>query len=179
MEIKIFSDIPHVQKSLEVVEEILPSLNSRGYYFYYPFNQSDSEDAILKQIRVDQKEKKYDKKVESFLKKWVKIERKILGELDKFIFDQKNDTVQELCCVLTMYGPYGYFYTPETIYVNLEQDKDIDFYVEVMLHESLHLILEKDAVYLNKSYIDKERIVDQTFVSLFGRYFPNYKVQNI
>lgn len=177
MNIKIHSDIPYIIKSLEVVEEIVPDLKSMGYYYYYPFNNLVPEDKIITQIRADIEEKKFIEKVESVIKEWGKIEKEVLDELRKFISDRKYVTTQELFCILTMYGPYGYFYTPQTVYVNIEQEKDVSFFLGVMLHESLHLILENDEHYLNKTYIEKEKEVDETFISLFGRYFPNYMIQ--
>ncbi|MEM9024167.1 MAG: hypothetical protein AAGB22_10520, partial [Bacteroidota bacterium] len=85
---------------------------------------------------------------------------------------------------LTLYGPGG-SYDPEEgsilIYTTpTGQVKNYDDPANTIIHEVVHIGLEQAImVTLQVPHPLKERIVD-TFVSLhFGRYLPEYRIQNL
>ena len=77
-------------------------------------------------------------------------------------------------CVITPYGPYGFYRTPDTIFVNVSK-RNVEQWFETLFHEMLHLILFEETQ--NKPWQESERIIDQTFVRVFGGLFPKYQVQ--
>ena len=53
--------------------------------------------------------------------------------------------------------------------------KGAEFLFETMLHELLHLVLSDRLEAL--SYIEREKLVDDTFVEIWGGEFPSYEKQ--
>ncbi|MCA9361743.1 hypothetical protein KC906_00050, partial [Candidatus Kaiserbacteria bacterium] len=94
-----------------------------------------------------------------------------------------NDSVEgdslyakDYICVVTMYGPRGFFYTPNTIYVNVTFDSERDW-VQTMLHEMLHLAHFEETKEL--AHAEREGFIDKKFIELWGDTFPEYSKQKI
>lgn len=86
--------------------------------------------------------------------------------------------------VLTLYGPGG-SYDPDTgrILVFTTSDgrfKTSDNAAHVIIHEVVHIGIEKSIIQeLEVPHAFKERIVDQLVVAYFGKWLPDYRVQNM
>lgn len=91
-----------------------------------------------------------------------------------YLAREKLSVLSSYTCALTFYGPYGYYYTPDTVCLNVTKGTT-EFMVQTLLHEFLHLVLFERV----KDLPDKEveTIIDKTFLEIFGELFPEYYVQ--
>ena len=86
--------------------------------------------------------------------------------------------------VLALYGPGG-SYDPDTgrIIVFTTSDgrfKTSDNAAHVIIHEVVHIGIEQSIIQeLEVPHALKERIVDQLVVAYFGKWLPDYRVQNM
>jgi hypothetical protein len=182
MKIFIQSSEGAIIESVKIIDELLGDLKAGGYFYYFPFLKSLSDIPnidLKKQIDLDIKKKNFYEKVRLFEIEWNKINVEILSILDNYINKQNLSIQNEFFCNLTVYGPYGYYNKPNTIFVNIGTDKKIEFSIETLVHELLHLALEKDTSFSSKEQTEKEKVVDSIFVKIFGKYFTNYHIQNI
>ncbi len=160
-------------ESAEIVKEFIPFLEEMKMYYYFPFSQKSDFDNISTQIQKDSDTFKFVEAEKSIKESWKKYAPSIIPKLSIL----SNDThLDKYRCVLTFYGPYGYYYTPDTIYINITKCNP-DEWVETLIHEMLHLILSEQIKKL--THLEEERFIDKTFVELFGDIFPNYEVQDI
>ncbi|OIQ02304.1 MAG: hypothetical protein COZ86_03700 [Candidatus Moranbacteria bacterium CG_4_8_14_3_um_filter_41_13] len=82
---------------------------------------------------------------------------------------------EEYSCAMTFYGPYGFYELPCNIFLNVAMGKDVEFLFETMLHELLHIVLNNQLE--NLPYVEREKMVDNTFVKIWGDEFPSYEKQ--
>jgi hypothetical protein len=160
-------------ESAEIVEESVPFLEEMKMYYYFPFSENAGTETIRTQIKKDAETFKYLEAEEGIKRSW---EKYTPGIIPKLITLSNGTQLGKYRCVLTFYGPYGYYYTPDTIYINITKGNP-DEWVETLVHEMLHLILAEKI--MNMTHLEEERFIDATFVELFGDIFPNYKVQAI
>jgi len=113
---------------------------------------------------------------------------KILPQLKKFFINNGEEIIDSLKeynnklnishpfhVYLSYYGCDGYYYLPDIIVVNI-YNNTIDYIIENILHEIVHLLIEKK--YKNYSYQRKEKVVDQVILkSGLKKYLPNYRAQ--
>ncbi len=159
--------------SAKIVKEFIPFLEEMKMYYYFPFTQNATTEIIKAQIKIDSDTFKFTEAVNSLHQSWEKFAPDIITKLNTLSKDSVTNTY---ICIPTFYGPYGYYYTPDTVYVNVTKGIP-DEWIETLVHELLHLILEQEIKKL--SHLEEERFIDKTFVELFGDIFPNYQVQNI
>lgn len=160
-------------ESAEIIKEFVPFLEEMKMYYYFPFSQKDTTDTIRTQIQKDSNTFKYVETEKSIKQGWEKYAPDIIPKLSTILSDSHPNKYR---CVLTFYGPYGYYYTPDTIYINVTKSSP-DEWIETLVHEMLHLILSEKIEEM--THLEEERFIDATFIELFGSIFPNYKVQNI
>jgi len=159
--------------SAEIVKEFVSFLEEMKMYYYFPFSENADTDTIRTQIKKDSETFKYLEAEDGIKRSWEKYAPAIIPKLSSLT---NNARLNRYRCVLTFYGPYGYYYTPDTIYINVTKCSP-DEWIETLLHEMLHLILAEQIAGLE--HLDEERLIDKTFVDLFGDIFPNYQVQKI
>lgn len=159
--------------SAEIVKEFVSFLEDMKMYYYFPFTQNDSVEDIQTQIKIDSETFKFNEAVNNLKESWEKYSPDIIPKLTLL---SNNTEVRTCRCVPTFYGPYGYYYTPDTIYINITKGNS-DEWIETLIHEMLHLILSEKIE--GMAHLEEERFIDATFVEYFGEIFPNYVVQNI
>ena len=159
-------------ESIEIVKEFISFLEEMKMYYYFPFSEM-SEAVIQTQIKVDSETFRLTDAETNIKVAWKKYASGIISKLST-ITDTSN--LNAYRCVLTFYGPYGYYYTPDTIYVNITKGTP-DEWIETLLHELLHLIFSEKIE--GMEHLEEERFIDSKFVELFGDIFPNYQVQKI
>jgi len=159
MKIKIVYDRKNLIEELSVIKKMLPHFKKNKMYFYFPFDKHNlnEEDYIVAIIKEDEKNSALLKKIAE-LKKRVKIIEKNLSEYIEKNPENVFEIFNEYVCYVTMYGCYGYYRTPNKIFVNLK-DKDIDFHSETIVHEIAHILLHKKIK--GYPYEKKEECVDE------------------
>ncbi len=165
----------NVSESVKVLKEIYQDLPSNRLYFYFPFTEEElqSEKYINEQIERDSKKINIEVANKELSQFWNNNKDQMQKAFD--ILASEGSTVFPVYrCNLTYYGTYGYYQTPDTIFVNISKGS-VEFWAETLLHELLHLVLYNQI--LNLSYKEAEIIVDRMFIRLFGSLFPNYQEQ--
>ncbi len=165
--------INEIAESARITEEFIPFLENSKMYFYYPFSGELNEHKLHEQIAEDSATFDLETAEKKMREEWNQHKEKIISlvQSKSDIADAMNNNFK---CVLTFYGPYGYFYTPDTVFVNVTK-KEPTFWLETCLHEILHLVFESQD--LDLSYEELEKKVDQSFVELFSEIFPQYETQ--
>ena len=142
--------------------------------FYFPFkNKALKKEEIAKQIN-----KNRDcncpidvaRKINNFFKKKEKQIMDYLRRYDRNLkFKKKYNTY------LNYYGCDGYYYPPNKIVVNIH-NKSLNYIIETIVHELIHLLIYKS--YKNNNYMATEKRVDEIFIkSGLIELFPHYKTQ--
>lgn len=160
-----------IKQSIEIVRDFLPFLREHKMFYYYPFTPDSDQRVIETQVMKDLHEFDYSRAVQTFTDYWSIYETRVLERLEK-ISDAK---VQNYTCVLTMYGPQGYYYTPNKVFVNITKNDAADW-IHTFVHELLHLIFFETTKEMLHEEVEK--LIDKTLVDVFGDMFENYRVQN-
>lgn len=165
----------NIIKSVDIVAELYPDLRLKGLYYYFPFTQEQlrTKQHIEEQIKQDLKNINIEDAEKKLVQSWNNNSGKIQTALDT-LRDQGKIILPVYKCNLTFYGSYGYYYTPDTIFLNISKGSS-EFWLETLLHEFLHLVLCDEILTL--PYNESEKIVDELFIRLFGDMFPGYQKQ--
>lgn len=170
-------DIETIEKSILITKSFLDDLKKSGMYYYFPFTAEQllDKDQVLKIIQQDIDKNNITLKKEELENFWDIKKEKIIDIINDFSVEKNLTLLPEYFCVLTPYGPYGYYHTPNIIFLNTNKG-ETEFVIETALHEFLHLLLFETLSVMSDE--GAEKLVDATFVKLFGEMFPNYKVQD-
>lgn len=174
MEIIFDNSVKSIKESINIVKEFIPFLSKSGMYFYFPF-LLESDHIIpdeSKQIKKDLNSfdiAKAKNQLESF---WMDHKKVIIPSLDSLEIGKSINPAYT--CVLTFYGPHGYYKIPNTVFINITKGTQ-EFWAETLIHELLHLVLFRQTE--GKSREEVEKIIDQKILDLFSRIFPNYQPQ--
>lgn len=165
-----------IQESIGIVSEFLPDLKSSGMYHHFPFTEDVLKDAdfVRAQIARDTDQFHLGDVLKELQNYWEAHEEKINAALSKYFSREKLSILPSYTCALTFYGPYGYYHTPDTIYLNITKGTT-EFMIQTLLHEFLHLVLFEQTKNLPDREV--ESATDKTFVEIFGHIFPDYYVQ--
>ena len=176
MKLNFIFNTDKIQESIGIVSEFLPDLKSSGMYYYFPFTDGTLKDTdfVEAQIARDTVEFHPDDALKQLQEYWDAHEEKINEALSKYLIREKLSVLPSYTSALTFYGPYGYYHTPDVVYLNITKGTT-EFMIQTMLHEFLHLVLFGRAKDLPDREV--ESIVDKTFVEIFGRLFPEYAIQ--
>jgi hypothetical protein len=80
---------------------------------------------------------------------------------------------------LTLYSPGGLYNSDKGIIIILVQDKNVERVLQTILHETVHIGIEKNIIQkYNIQHWTKERIVDQFLKLQFIDILPNYGMQS-
>jgi hypothetical protein len=165
-----------IQESIGIVSEFLSDLKSSGMYHYFPFSEGDLKDIDIlgAQITHDMEQFHLDDVLKQLQEYWGAHEEKINAALSGYLTREQLSVLPSYTSALTFYGPYGYYHTPDTVYLNTTKGTT-EFMIQTLLHEFLHLVLFERV----KDLPDKEveTIIDKTFLEIFGELFPDYYVQ--
>lgn len=176
MRVEIIYNVDKVKSELDFLKNNLSFFENNKMFYYFPFKKLEKE-LISKQIKLDEKKFEIDKRVKLITKKWERVETAFFGYLKKI--DKQNEFFNfenHYKCFLSFYGCYGYFRFPGQVYVNI--GADLDFVIETIAHELIHLLVYEKVE--NKSYEEIEVIVDKIMIdSEFKKLFPRYKIQEI
>ena len=173
MELQFSAKHGEVRESIEILRGDIPSLEKSGMFYYYPFDSESNtrSDEATRQIVVDSDHLDIDKKAVEAKIWWGNIS----STVNKALVSEPNLELRDIYrCVVTPYGPYGYFRQPDQIFVNADH-KNIEKIVETALHEVLHLAIGDNSRGMNDR--DVEATIDSLFVKALGEIFPKYKTQ--
>lgn len=176
MELNFVFNTDKIQESIGIVSEFLPDLKSSGMYHYFPFTEGTLKDAdfVQAQIARDTEQLHLDDVLKQLQEYWDTHEEKINAALSEYLVREKLSILPSYTCALTFYGPYGYYHTPNIVYLNITKGTT-EFTIQTLLHEFLHLVLFEQVRGLSDREV--ETVIDKTFVEIFGRLFPDYYVQ--
>jgi hypothetical protein len=176
MKLNFVFNTDKIQESIGIVSEFLPDLKSSGMYYYFPFAGDTLKDAdfVQAQIARDTEQFHLGDVLRQLQEYWETHEEKINNALSKYLAREKLSILPLYTCALTFYGPYGYYYTPDVVYLNVTKGTT-ELMTQTLLHEFLHLVLFEQTK--NLSDREVETVIDKTFVEIFGRLFPEYYVQ--
>ncbi len=176
MKLNFVFNTDKIQESIGIVSEFLPDLKSSGMYHYFPFSDDDlkSGDALRVKIVRDIEQFHLGNVLKQLQEYWEAHEGEINEVLSEYLAREKLSILPSYTCALTFYGPYGYYHTPDIVYLNITK-RTTEFTIQTLLHEFLHLVLFERV----KDLPDKEveTIIDKTFVEIFGKIFLNYYTQ--
>jgi hypothetical protein len=176
MKLNFVFNTDKIEESIGIVSEFLPDLKSSGMYHYFPFMDGTLKDADLVQAQIarDTAEFHPDNVSKQLQEYWEAHEEEINEALSEYLTREKLSVLPSYTCALTFYGPYGYYHTPDVVYLNITKGTT-EFMIQTLLHEFLHLVLFERV----KDLPDKEveTIIDKTFLEIFGELFPDYYVQ--
>lgn len=157
-------------KGVSIAGNFLEYLKSSGMYFRYPFAPNTPPAKIIQQIKIDYEQFSLASAKTELEKKWDSEQKRILINLDKFLKTEGVSLSDEYYCVVSVYGPYGFYETPNTIFLNVAEmnAKGVEFVFDTILHELLHLLF--DDKIKDFSPEKKEEFVDNAFAKIFGQY---------
>lgn len=151
-------------------------MKDSGMYHYFPFTDDTLKDAdfVRAKIARDTEEFHLGDVMKQLQEYWDTHEEKINMALSEYLAREKLSILPSYTCALTFYGPYGYYHTPDIVYLNITKGTT-EFMIQTLLHEFLHLVLFERV----KNLADKEveTVIDKTFVEILGQLFPEYYVQ--
>ncbi|MFH1457308.1 MAG: hypothetical protein ABIF17_04345 [Patescibacteria group bacterium] len=130
---------------------------------------------LVNQILKDKYNKdKYLTSKELIKQEWKKAEKDFFEIVSKYKFKVRN----KYCCYISLYGPMGQFFYPDSIDVRATK-KDIKLINETIAHEIIHLLIFNKIKKLKLDYKETESIVDLFFKQTeLKEIFPNYQLQN-
>lgn len=174
MEIRFFYDVASVRKSIGILRPFAVDVPA-AMRFRYPrefFTEGGDFSLVL-----ESDEGNYDPSGmrDALVRLWKKRRVSILKSLETYCKKSGLPLHEEYFCSMTFYGPYGFYDLPDTVFVNVAMRKDVSFLFETMLHELLHIVLRDQLE--NREYVDREKLVDNTFVEIWGKEFPLYEKQ--
>jgi hypothetical protein len=176
MKLNFIFNTDKIEESVEIVSKFLPDLKRSGMYHYFPFTENDLQntDAIQAQIARDIEQFHLDNTTRELQDYWEAHKEKINDALFAYLERENLSVSSPYICATTFYGPYGFYHTPDTIHLNITKG-EIDFMIQTLLHEFLHLLLFERVRSLPEN--EGESVIDKTFVEIFGDLFPDYYVQ--
>jgi hypothetical protein len=166
MKITLHADLKKAESQVITMEEFHSDLSSVNMYFRYP-------ECI--DIKADFNSVEFQDKIKKTQHSFERIEADVIKALEMISLEYQGHNLEIYCYIVSL-GTYGYFNEPNEIYVNA-WDAGIEFILETIVHEALHLIL---ANYTKKmSYEETEQCIDSMFSRpVLRNLFPNYKVQS-
>lgn len=176
MKLNLVFNTDKILESLGIVSEFLPDLKSSGMYHYFPFTEDVLKDGdfVRAQIARDTEQFHLSDILKELQEYWEVREEEVNDALSEYLTREKLPTLPSYTCALTFYGPYGYYHTPDIVYLNVTKGTT-EFMIQTLLHEFLHLVLFERVKGLAEREV--ETVIDKAFVEIFGRLFPNYYVQ--
>jgi hypothetical protein len=174
MEIQFFYDVESARKSIGILRPFAVDVPA-AMRFRYP-REFLAEGCDFSSV-LESDEGNYDPSGmrDSLVRLWKKRRASILKSLETYCKKSGLPLREEYFCSMTFYGPYGFYDLPDTVFVNVAMGKDALFLFETMLHELLHVVLCDQLE--SKDYIDREKLVDNTFVEIWGEELPLYEKQ--
>ncbi|OGD32053.1 hypothetical protein A3C91_03960 [Candidatus Azambacteria bacterium RIFCSPHIGHO2_02_FULL_52_12] len=172
---QIVFSVENVLESVKIVAELYPDLRLNGLYYYFPFTdeQLHAKEYVKEQIKHDSRKIDIKSAAKELVQFWNNNKKQIQTALD-ILRNEGKIILSVYKCNLTFYGSYGYYYAPDTLFLNVSKGNS-EFWSETFLHELLHLVLYNEI--LSLPYNESEVIVDKIFIRLFGSMFPNYQKQ--
>lgn len=175
MDINFIYNQREILNSARIVQSFTDDLKHSGMFCVIPPEFLTDNSELKRDIKICEKRIKPLEIKRQLEKKWRMQGGNIIDTLKDYASTHCIHLHNEYKCVLTFYGPYGYYEMPDIIYLNISKGS-YEFMLETILHELLHLALEKELV--NKSALEREDKIDKVFIELFGDIFPDYHVQN-
>lgn len=166
------TDRNYILKSKEIVSAFTSFLKINGYEYYYPFIEDMTTEKIDTQIDRDIARYKLEEVKEKLKALW----KSLQSGLQKIETETELWSGKTFTCVITMYGPRGYYHTSSTVYINISFDSEREW-IQTMLHEILHLVYFKQAEKM--THVEKERFIDEKFIEFWSDVFPEYAKQDI
>lgn len=178
MNLNFTFDSSKILASIGIVHEFLLFLRDSGMYHYFPFSDDDLTNSELVQAQVDRDAEHFQlgAATDELARYWESHAVAINNALAPYLAREGLTLEPSYTCALTCYGPYGYYYTPATVYVNITE-RTTDEHIQTILHELLHLVLYERTKDLGG--VELEHVIDCTFVEVFGEIFPDYRVQDM
>ncbi len=174
MEIRFFYDTKSVQKSVDILRPFAGHVPA-SMRFRYPEKLLEGGDIASAVLKADEDAYNPSKMRDALAHLWEEKKNVVLDSLMVYCERNNLSLYEEYFCALTFYGPYGFYELPDTVFLNVAMEKDADFLFETMLHELLHIVLGNQLE--SMEYMDREKLVDDTFVEIWGSEFPLYEKQ--
>lgn len=177
MKVQIIYDKNQIKKELNFIKENIPHFEKNKMFFYFPFESILDNSIINEQIKNDEKKFKIREIEKKLLDEWTKKEKTVFDLLEKYNKKKKCLNIKkEYRCFLTFYGCYGYYDYPDKIFINV--NVEIDFILETIIHELIHLFVYEKAN--SMEYSEIENLVDSIFIeSGLKNIFTKYENQII
>lgn len=173
MEIYFEYNDKSVRRSIDILRPFLSDM-PRVMPFRYPEELLNGKDNSLV-IEDDNHLYNASNMKNALVHLWREKKNVILNALVSYCEKGGISLCEEYSCVVTFYGPYGFYELPNSIFLNVAMGKDVEFLFETMLHELLHIVLNDQLEDL--LYVEREKMVDNTFVKIWGDEFPSYRKQ--
>lgn len=129
-------------------------------------NESVTKPHIKTAVALEFNEDFYKEQAEKLKKEWAKIEKAFLINLKTL----GGSTPKFYNIYLTKYGVGGSYHLPNTVILNLDYGSRENI-IYTIIHEIVHLAVEKWIKKYRVSHWDKEWLVDTTM----NRFLPTYK----
>ena len=123
-----------------------------------------SEEEIRNAVLIEYSDDFYKESEKFLLDNWQKVSK----ELELAFSNSGLLCQEEYRIFLTKYGMAGSYDMPNTIIINLSKTSGI-IMLKTIIHEIIHLAIEKDVIEYKIGQAEKERIVDLFFVRNFPR----------
>lgn len=174
MDIRFEYDAESVRRGVDILRPFAVDV-SKTMRFRYPGELLEGGADISSMIEND--ERRYDASGMKDLLSHLWREKKDVLSNALAAYCETNDILlrEEYFCAMTFYGSYGFYELPGNIFLNVALGKDVEFLFETMLHELLHIVMNDQLESL--LYVEREKLVDDTFVAIWGSEFPLYEKQ--
>lgn len=178
MDIKFIFNKKDVQGEFSRLQSFLFKMRDNRIPYYFPFTATNIKNHkyITNKIKKDINNLVYKRKYLSTKKEWLKLKNIIINFLlANPVIKKYGKLRSKYICIMTPYGPQGYYNPPNTIVVSIKLNKNSDIF-ETIVHELIHLILYDRLK--SFSYKKREKTVDDIILkSNFKNIFTKYKSQ--
>ena len=154
MRVKFIYNKKRIRKELNFIKSRTEFLKNKGMFYYFPF----SADLLnfKKQLEIDEKKFNIEKKTKFLVNNWIKKEKEFFEKLKEHQKKCQKLEIQDFyICYITMYGCYGYYRYPNEIIINIAH-QNLEFNLETVIHEIVHLSLYKKEKAEESSEIEKK-----------------------
>jgi len=123
-----------------------------------------SDKEIENAVMAEYDEELYKKNETFLINNWEKISEEIKISFSKSSISAQNEYI----IYFTKYGTGGSYNLPNTVIINLNRRWEVGM-LRTIIHEIIHLAIEKDILEYKIGQAQKERIVDLFFIKNFPR----------
>mgnify|MGYP001620127320 FL=1 len=175
MNIALYLDAEQCVRELSTIIKFFNQQRNSVSYFRFPFASDMSMEVMRAVVEKELTGVTFSARAREVECAWQETDTQVINGVKEVALKHGVRVRSKYACYLTTLGPYGYFKTPNKIFINIV-DADISHVMETIVHEVLHLALYEKAHHLNLTHEQCENLIDSQFKSgILKELFPMYR----